>query len=945
MASEDDFTRHGLAAAVARVCAEAGWDTASGSALRTMTDVLHEYCAGLARAVKMYSEISNTNLIGNCIPDIEDVTMAFNDRHIRLVEIRKYLKYQQNSEIEHPTMNNSLPQYPHPAKSSTLNMMKPGSREIVTRPVHVHEHLPTMYHVEQQLDEKLSQNYDGSDLNKSTNNSWNVFDGNNVQENNMASNNVGDRSSINNRLIVPLNRRLRDISSVVMTTSGYLSPSREGRLPESRLILPSFSSNSLSSKTSSSVSSKNISRSTELPIVKSEKSHQPRHIKKPSQKFLIPNHSMNKEKINLESNNNKNDNTKISKKHLKDELPKKSSKGNGILRRDNNSRNDQSSKNRDKLKTNALNAIFDRSLPTTSNSPQSNTPLSNNSNKRSKNSYTLDSNKTDSEKLNSEPDKRKLNIFKKISTKSDKSSAIRQLAKPQSNSIVLTSSNEPDSNSTNTNNILTSDDIKKDSTEKIPESTIFSSQKCSDNTRTSKVSDYKVEDVSKSVPKKRKKMQKSVMHDNDLFFSDYAVINNVKKKPKMSNEIRPLSPSPVKFSFFGNLPPPIPPALASNPLVPKYTLPPSSIISTKSIEKSPINNFLPTIPGEDDYHLSNEIEPQPPLLVKEKKDIVEEGKKERRKSKKKKDKKDKKREKKRKKEEKMLGKILKDKSDSADAESNKDDISMSMIEEINTNKEEESLVPKIKLKLPGSNSSPTTNQRKIVIKPIVKNSKSPPSSNDPESHVTRTKLPKEERNMESIKSPQYSIKDDRSLCLSPNLPLQTEKKELCGDNTDKRSSKSSKKIPSVRDNFHNITPPANDKNEDTINLSSATKTILISPSNTNIKPNKTPKSKPSKKSSSKKSTAARQNVPAAFYYDEAGNQVWVCPSCTKRDDGSPMIGCDGCDAWYHWVCVGIQCPPDCAVWYCMTCLAVKRAAVSKRGRPPLKKKTSITSSL
>jgi len=77
-----------------------------------------------------------------------------------------------------------------------------------------------------------------------------------------------------------------------------------------------------------------------------------------------------------------------------------------------------------------------------------------------------------------------------------------------------------------------------------------------------------------------------------------------------------------------------------------------------------------------------------------------------------------------------------------------------------------------------------------------------------------------------------------------------------------------------------------------------------------------------------------ETPPPAFYFDEAGNQVWICPMCTKPDDGSPMIGCDGCDVWYHWVCVGIQCPPDCAVWFCPRCLA-KRAQQpkGKRGRP------------
>lgn len=34
--------------------------------------------------------------------------------------------------------------------------------------------------------------------------------------------------------------------------------------------------------------------------------------------------------------------------------------------------------------------------------------------------------------------------------------------------------------------------------------------------------------------------------------------------------------------------------------------------------------------------------------------------------------------------------------------------------------------------------------------------------------------------------------------------------------------------------------------------------------------------------------------------DSEGNEVWICPACGRQDDGSPMIGCDDCDAWYHW---------------------------------------------
>jgi len=34
--------------------------------------------------------------------------------------------------------------------------------------------------------------------------------------------------------------------------------------------------------------------------------------------------------------------------------------------------------------------------------------------------------------------------------------------------------------------------------------------------------------------------------------------------------------------------------------------------------------------------------------------------------------------------------------------------------------------------------------------------------------------------------------------------------------------------------------------------------------------------------------------------DADGKEVWICPACGKVDDGTPMIGCDSCDAWYHW---------------------------------------------
>ncbi|XP_022113926.2 transcription initiation factor TFIID subunit 3 [Pieris rapae] len=83
-------------------------------------------------------------------------------------------------------------------------------------------------------------------------------------------------------------------------------------------------------------------------------------------------------------------------------------------------------------------------------------------------------------------------------------------------------------------------------------------------------------------------------------------------------------------------------------------------------------------------------------------------------------------------------------------------------------------------------------------------------------------------------------------------------------------------------------------------------------------------------------------LPTPYYVDEHGNKVWVCPACGRPDNGSPMIGCDGCDGWYHWICVGITEEPGATEdWFCKSCLAKRTAMLlagvtsgKKRGRKP-----------
>ncbi|XP_058046372.1 transcription initiation factor TFIID subunit 3 isoform X2 [Ahaetulla prasina] len=67
--------------------------------------------------------------------------------------------------------------------------------------------------------------------------------------------------------------------------------------------------------------------------------------------------------------------------------------------------------------------------------------------------------------------------------------------------------------------------------------------------------------------------------------------------------------------------------------------------------------------------------------------------------------------------------------------------------------------------------------------------------------------------------------------------------------------------------------------------------------------------------------------------DEWGNKIWICPGCEKPDDGSPMIGCDDCDDWYHWPCVGITAaPPEEIQWFCCRCASKKKDKKHKKGK-------------
>lgn len=82
-----------------------------------------------------------------------------------------------------------------------------------------------------------------------------------------------------------------------------------------------------------------------------------------------------------------------------------------------------------------------------------------------------------------------------------------------------------------------------------------------------------------------------------------------------------------------------------------------------------------------------------------------------------------------------------------------------------------------------------------------------------------------------------------------------------------------------------------------------------------------------------KRTVVAQTVSTTVVHGYS--KEYFCPVCGDPDDGSFMIGCDGCDEWYHGRCVGILDDPG-NDWFCSSCLAKKDK--DSKDKPKKKKK-------
>lgn len=178
-----------------------------------MSDLLRWYTTSLGRSLS-----ANAELCGRTHVNLHDVNRTFTDHGIDMDGLLDYAAATQTAQLP----MDPVPAFPAPSKTN-LNFLKPGSREVLSRKVHINDYFPPMFPdmddetpetpVEPEKDPSLPHN-----------------------PHHPSGGTAGDAENSQNAINAPdhTHLQIREISSVMMTSSGFISPAREGKLPESR---------------------------------------------------------------------------------------------------------------------------------------------------------------------------------------------------------------------------------------------------------------------------------------------------------------------------------------------------------------------------------------------------------------------------------------------------------------------------------------------------------------------------------------------------------------------------------------------------------------------------------------------------------------------------------------------------------------------------------------
>ncbi|KAL1490723.1 hypothetical protein ABEB36_013372 [Hypothenemus hampei] len=869
-----EFTRDHCKIAVAKILQTIGWHSINSTPLEVLTDILSGYITEIAKTTNEFaSEFGQTE------PNLDHLGLAFQELEVNLPELEEYVTY-----VNFVPPAQPVPKYPIP-KESNLNFLKPGSKEVVTRPIHINEHLPPMYPL---LEEQADQPLDAPQIKES----------------------IDDQFKKPADVCSPEFKRLkredegarptREISSVMMTTSGFLSPAREGKLPEAKAPHPPPEP------------PKPPSPEPPVPEIVTVK-------KKPEKK---------REKIAKDLMKSYEDKPVKKINNMKDILTMKRAKAfaasnanlvpnimsPGLVRMAPPLPGQQAYN----LPSQAFPGDLKLPPPLVHNKPLNVKPSGFNKALAAAKAKTEKLNTTITpisikpepkfqvpthqvvDKLVTEPDRKKINILRKISNVKEK----HEKAKGHLNAQLMQQTQDIVSKINLSSDITIEPINPSGSSTGIKHESYFDDGSPPDTPPTPRTPEIlthspmlvkekrkrKEKPDKPKVKKPRKQQQQQQPQFPHSHFLDSDALDITMGRPKtpdahllyrskpptFPSRTGPALPFPFLPNFggpglipsLGFLPPtadfgfpPIPPKIE-----PKLSPRP---IKSEPVEIVPLAKAPPVVRDPSPPPFS---EPAPLVKIEETSTPLTETPKKSKEHKKEKKDKTKKKNKKEKIKDKAEKKKLK--------EAKKERLKIKKEKKKKPPKEEPSLphaeapIPKILLKVNSPSPRPETpdSLKRLNIKPIIKREEPSPERKQRESSPGLAQI--------------------SALVIGPPKPKT-------------------------------VTPP------------SEKPPLETSPSVSTPRPPGRPRIHPAKPKPPPKPKKVEQTF---IKMDADGNEVWICPACGLQDDGRPMIGCDGCDAWYHWVCVGIQVPPDeNENWYCKPCLARKNEDLQDKKKKRKKK--------
>ncbi|XP_055691928.1 transcription initiation factor TFIID subunit 3 [Lutzomyia longipalpis] len=933
------YSHQVLRTVVAQICQTIGWHSIQSGTLDILVDTAKRYIQALGRDTHRFTELAQRTE-----PNLDDLERAFADWQVNYDDIVEYVR---NVSPEECAIK--VPKYPA-KKENHLNFLKPGSKEVITRPVHIPEYMPPI----------LPEEEDGKVAEKENQRSRDEIDVVSLSPRQATAVKVErdfvppapvPRARFSAQAEDEMGRSVRENSSVIMTTSGFISPSRAGKAPDAKLSVDVADLiQQLVGPEAAPLPQKPFlppsHASKAPPEPKDNPLAAPIHAA-PSPLNIA---SANPDKFDVKVKGRKGDRKEGAEKPRQKNKPHRAKEG--PTRKAHTSKKAMREAQEQQIRPPAPEMPLPMDLVTVKKPPDEppEVPIVEG-------------------KISAEPDKLKMNIFKRISTKGTG-------VKEEKSMEGL-----PDSLP-----FVPGPELTIRAIPATPESPVQKKRQ-NPSGRSTEPKERKKPRTEKVSKKQKMQLNPSPMADNAMRFD--GGFQGDFHQPPIKQETSPggippmfppQQPSPrasahnlfnlFNFSSSPGLIPP--PALFGNPFglhpqQPPGGLPfPPGMRAPNPFNIMPLPRFPPINPPApptppalpesllpqsppDRAHCnvaplvpeSLKLEPlvlnmstTPPVEPKDEPVVIpdddeEEAKRRKmeKKVKKKKEKKEKTKDKEKKREEKRALKEAMKVSKAKEKREKKKE--RERLEREGAFKEENmTSIPKLTLKLGAAHSpNPPSPEggRKLTIKPIKREPAGEADGGEmPELArisplVTRPPKPKS--------PPQSGYGFFQHSPTGAGIPSSTAISGTKGFPPSLATQGEHIKSPTTS----LLTPlpikgrpRGSGSKQHTATLSAAPAVPTMSSSGLNM---------------SVETSLLPEKLPNNSMRDADGNQVWICPACGRVDDGTPMIGCDGCDAWYHWVCVGIQVPPDATEdWYCRVCIVKKQEMQAGGGGGMEKKK-------